>query len=382
MRKILIFIILCIFHGAVSAQNSDDLLKKLVEKNVLTQSEAEELKSSAKEEKKTTTSQTVEKVRNFFNSPYIQLGGNGQLMYRYSDVDKVHHDFKAKNLFISLNGKLNESFRYGFLVELVNPSVQEFWGEWTAAKQFNMKIGQFKSPFTMESQLVPATLETASYSRTISNLVGYAGEDDVLKKQNNKNNFGRDAGIMVSGELVPMKNHNLIQYSAGMFQGTGVTTGETNNGKDFAGMLLFQPVKGLRVGGGAYLGQATYVKAGETAVTDHVRDRWYVSADYKSNRFYARTEWVHGNDGGIDKEGLYGLGMFYLVPQKLNILGKVDYYNKNKDVNSEVIDYTVGLNYYFYPMCRVQLNYTYSDYSNKWDAPNSNVVFAQLQIAF
>lgn len=379
MKKFIVFLSLCIFSGTLYAQDSDELLKKLVEKNILTQSEADELKIPAKKE---TTPTTVEKVRNFFNSPYIQIGGNGQLMYQYSDVDKIHHNFKAKNLFISVNGKLNNSFRYGFLLELVNPSVQEFWGEWTAAKEFNLKVGQFKSPFTMESQLVPATLETASYSRTISNLVGYAGEDDVLKTQNNKNNFGRDAGIMVSGELIPLNTHNLIQYSAGMFQGTGVTTGETNNTKDFSGMLLFQPLKGLRVGGGAYFGQATYVKAGQTDALDHVRDRWYVSADYKSDRFYARSEWVHGNDGGIDKEGLYGLGLFYLIPQKLNILGKVDYYNKNKNVNSEVIDYTIGLNYYFYPMCRIQLNYTYSDYSEKWDSSDSNMVFAQLQIAF
>lgn len=382
MKKIAVLILLFVLHGGIAAQNSDDLLKKLVEKNVLTQSEADQLRESSAKEEKPSTTQTVEKVRNFFNSPYLQFGGNGQLMYRYSDVDQIHNDFKAKNLFLSVNGKLNDAFRYGFLVEFVNPSVQEFWGEWTASKMFNLKVGQFKSPFTMESQLVPATLETASYSRTISNLVGYAGEDDVLKKQNNKNNFGRDAGMMVSGELISLANHNLIQYSAGVFQGTGVTTGETNNGKDFAGILLLQPVKGFRIGGGAYLGQATYTKVGETVVSDHVRDRWYLSADYKSDRFYARSEWVHGNDGGIDKEGVYGLGMFYLIPKKLNVLAKVDYYNKNKDVNSEVIDYTAGVNYYFYPMCRVQLNYTYSDYSNKWDAPNSNIVFAQLQIAF
>lgn len=382
MKKITALILLFVLHGGIAAQNSDDLLKKLVEKNVLTQSEADQLRESSAKEEKPSTTQTVEKVRNFFNSPYLQFGGNGQLMYRYSDVDQIHNDFKAKNLFLSVNGKLNDAFRYGFLVEFVNPSVQEFWGEWTASKMFNLKVGQFKSPFTMESQLVPATLETASYSRTISNLVGYAGEDDVLKKQNNKNNFGRDAGMMVSGELISLANHNLIQYSAGVFQGTGVTTGETNNGKDFAGILLLQPVKGFRIGGGAYLGQATYTKVGETVVSDHVRDRWYLSADYKSDRFYARSEWVHGNDGGIDKEGVYGLGMFYLIPKKLNVLAKVDYYNKNKDVNSEVIDYTAGVNYYFYPMCRVQLNYTYSDYSNKWDAPNSNIVFAQLQIAF
>lgn len=381
MKNFLLFIVLILSVGNVCAQDTDDLLRKLVEKNVLSQSDADELKKSAKHNQRNTSVQTVEKVRDFFNSPYLKLGGNGQLMYRYSNVDKIHNDFKAKNLFLSVNGKLNNSFRYGFLIEFVNSSVQEFWGEWTASEHFNLKVGQFKSPFTMESQLVPATLETASYSRTISNLVGYAGEDDVMKMQNKKNNFGRDAGIMVSGELLSLSTHNLIQYSAGVFQGTGVTTGETNNGKDFAGMLLLQPVKGLRVGGGTYFGQATYQKPGDVTTSDHVRDRWYLSADYKSERFYARTEWIHANDGGIDKEGLYGLGLFYLIPQKLNILGKIDYYNRDKNVNSEVFDYTLGLNYYFYPMCRVQLNYTYSEYK-KWDSKNSNTVFAQLQIAF
>jgi len=177
-------------------------------------------------------------VRKLFNSPYLQLGGNGQLMYRYSDVDEIHHDTKAKNLFLSVSGKLNDSFRYGFLLEFINPSAQEFWGEWTADQAFNLKAGQFKSPFTLESQLVPATLETASYSRTIANLVGYAGEDDVLRRQNGKNNFGRDMGIMASGELIPLSTHHLIQYSAGLFQGTGVTTSAPKNNRDFAGMLL------------------------------------------------------------------------------------------------------------------------------------------------
>lgn len=321
-------------------------------------------------------------LRKLFNSPYIQLGGNGQLMYRYSNVDKIHHDFKAKNLFLSLSGKLNDSFRYGFLLEMVNPSAQEFWGEWTVDPAFNLKVGQFKSPFTIESQFIPATLETASYSRTISNLVGYAGEDDVLKMQNGKNNFGRDAGIMASGELIPLTTHKLIQYSLGLFQGTGVTTGAVNNNKDFAGMLLVKPISELRIGGGAYFGQATYLKANDKTIDNHVRNRVFLSADYNSNRFTARTEWVKANDGGIQREGIYALGLYYLIPKKLNVVGKIDYYNRNKDVNADVFDYSFGINYYFYPLCRVQFNYTYSDYSAKWGAENSHVAFAQLQIAF
>ncbi len=157
MKKVLILIFTFISCALVYGQESnDELLKKLVEKNVLTQAEADQLK---KTEKKS----TVEKVRNAFNTPYMQFGGYGQLMYKYSDVGTINHEFRAKNLFISVNGKLNDSFRYGFLLEFVNPSVQEFWGEWTAAKEFNFKLGQFKVPVTLESQYAPGTLETAAY---------------------------------------------------------------------------------------------------------------------------------------------------------------------------------------------------------------------------
>ncbi|MDU1906246.1 MAG: porin [Dysgonomonas sp.] len=384
MKKILlIFLTIGLSTGLTYSQNSDELVKKLVEKNILTQSEAEDiLKETTIKEQKSSTTQKLGKVRDAFNTPYMKFGGNGQMMYQYSDVNNIKHDFKPKNLFISVNGKLNDSFRYGFLIELVNPSVQEFWGEWTADQAFNLKLGQFKVPISLESQYVPATLETVSYSRTIANLIGYAGSDDVLKKQNGKNNFGRDAGVQIGGELINMGDHNLLQYAMGMFQGMGVSTGEVNNTKDFAGTIMLQPVKGFRIGGGAYFGEATYQTTITDPVVDHVRNRWVVSTDYQSDRFNARAEWIHANDGGIKKEGLYGLAYYYFIPKKLNLLAKVDYYNKNKDVNSEVMDYTFGLNYYFYPQCRVQFNYTYSDYSNRWGAENSNVIAAQLQLAF
>lgn len=130
------------------------------------------------------------------------------------------------------------------------------------------------------------------------------------------------------------------------------------------------------------MGEATYIKVGETEGSDHVRNRWYLSTDYKSDRFNARAEWINANDGGIDKEGLYGLASYYITPKKLQALGKVDYYNKNKSINSEAIDYTLGINYYIYNQCRIQLNYTYSDYNSTWGTKDSNTVLAQLQIGF
>jgi hypothetical protein len=162
----------------------------------------------------------------------------------------------------------------------------------------------------------------------------------------------------------------------------GVTGSDINCKKDFAGTIMIQPVKGLRVGGGTYFGQATYMMVNETSANDHVRNRFVVSGEYKTDRLSARTEWIKANDGGINREGLYGLAAYYLVPKKLQAVGRVDYYNRNTDAPSEVIDYTLGLNYYIYNQCRIQLNYIHAGYRSNWNQDNSNTFFAQLQIGF
>ena len=113
-----------------------------------------------------------------------------------------------------------------------------------------------------------------------------------------------------------------------------------------------------------------------------MRNRWIVSSDYKSDRLYTRAEWIKANDAGIAKEGLYGLVRYYFLPEKLSAIGKIDYLNQNKDTGDEVIDYLVGLDYYFYKQCRIHLNYTYSDYSRVWGEKNSHHVVAQLQFVF
>jgi hypothetical protein len=383
MKKALLFILACMLSLGIYAQDSNsELLKKLVEKQVLTQDEANEIaQESTQKEKKTSFSENVEKVRSAFNTPYLQFGGYGLLTYKYNQYSKNHHDFKPRAVFISMNGKLTKTISYGILAEFADPALYEFYGEWTPAKWFSFKAGQFKVPFSLENPISTSNLETIYNTRTISSLVGMG--DDVLKLQNKINGVGRDIGVQASGSFLKSGDHDLLQYTVGVFQGSGINISDRDNYKDFSGILLLQPIKGFRIGGSAYFGEATYTLNEETTpATSHVRNRWAISSDYQSDRFCARAEWIHGKDGVTKKEGLYGLALYYLVPKKLNVVGKVDYFNKDKDNNSEVMDYTVGLNYYFYTQCRLQVNYTYSDYSCKWNTKNNNMVAAQMQIVF
>lgn len=383
MKKLLLSGVLLLSAACVFAQTKEDdaLLKKLVDKQILTQQEADEI---AKENNKTSQpasfGQKVEKVRDAFNTPYMKFGGYGLLMYKYSDVSNIKHDFEPRVVFLHMGGKLTNTVSYFVMAELVDPLLHELYLDWTPSKEFNVRAGQFKVPLSLENQISLTNLETVMYSRTISSLISMG--DDVMKLQNKRNNGGRDIGIQASGSLASLGNHDLIQYSLGVFQGSGITTREQNNTKDFAGTLLFQPIKGFRAGVGAYFGQATYSNDGGVTVADHVRNRWGISSDYHTDRLTARAEWFKGNDGGIDREGIYGSLMYYFAPKKFNAVAKVDYYNSNKSINREVTDYTLGINYYFYPQCRFQLNYTHSDYTKKWGAEDSNTVYAQLQVVF
>ena len=379
MKKTLLFFFVCLISFGVKAQDSNEqLLKKLVEKQVLTQDEADQIKE---ESAKTSLNETVGKIRDAFNTPYMKFGGYGLLTYKYNEYARNHHDFRTRVVFLSLDGKLTNTISYRILAEFADPTLTEYYGEWTPEKYFSLRAGQFKVPFSLENPISLTNLETIYNTRSISALVGMG--DDVIRLQNKVNSGGRDIGMQVSGSLIELEDHKLLEYKLGVFQGAGINITAPNDDKAFSGMLILQPIKGFHIGGGAYFGEATYSLDKETTPeSDHVRNRWVVSADYQSERFYARAEWLHGNDGGIKKQGLYGTGLYYIIPKKLNVLAKVDYFNKDTEINSEVMDYTCGVNYYFYDQCRLQLNYTYSDYSNKWDARNTNMVAAQMQIVF
>lgn len=383
MKKIL-FLSLSLLSGvfAYGQDSNDALLRKLVEKNVISQSEADSLSLLAQKETKVGNSSinTVDKIKQAVNSPALQLGGYSLFMYKYSDVENVKHSAEPRVVFLSLKGEPIKNFKYCVFADLAHATIYEFYGEWTPSKAFNIRLGQAKTPLSIENQLSLTAIEGVQNTRSISALMGM--KDDVMYLQDKISSAGRDIGVKIYGELLKTKTHHLIGYDIGLYQGTGLNTKDNNNTKDFAANILFQPIKDFRIGGGVYFGQATYLKPGELDVSDHVRNRWIVSSDYKYDRFYTRVEWIRGNDGGIKKEGLHGMGSYYLIPEKLNSFVKVDYLNQDRSTGNELLEYTLGLNYYFYKTCRVQLNYIHTDYSKIWGAKDSNIVMAQLQIVY
>lgn len=312
-------------------------------------------------------------IRKGFNTPYLNFGGYGMLLYQYNNQTAVNNTLlKPRVVFLWMEGKLlNDKLRYFIMPELVSGKLYEYYAEWTFTSAFKLKAGQFKVPFTLENPISLVKLESVQNTRTVAALSGMSTDVGV------NNGGGRDIGIQASGSFAKLGGHDFVEYAAGVFQGTGINLAENNNVKDFAGTLALQPVRGWRVACGMYAGQAYYSDA------NHVRNRWTIGTDYTSDRLEARAEYLHGNDGGINRGGAYATATYYVSPKKISTFAKFDHYNSDTAVDGKTVnDYSLGLNYYFAPLCRIQLNYQYSDFSKNYGSSDNQSVNAELQLYF
>ncbi|MDR0371524.1 MAG: OprO/OprP family phosphate-selective porin [Prevotellaceae bacterium] len=311
-----------------------------------------------------------------FLTPKLKIGGYGKLVYRYSDAGDIRHSFAPRFAFVSLNGQLNEQFDYFGLFSFIGEPVFELWLQWKPLDAFSIRIGQQKTPLTFESMISPTVLESINNSRVLSNLCGMAGDVGV------NNAGGRDVGVTLYGDLFKQQEHFLLHYALGIFQGTGVNMGDNNNKKDVVASLIVQPLYGLRFGYGIYRGTGHYA-VGNHPAADHTRNRQALSADFKTGRLSTRAEWMTGKDGDADKEGVSVLAQWKFIPDEFDAFVRWDYYDNDKKNNVRAVDYTIGCSYYFAKMCRFELNYIFSCFSeNRIAGRNSNQALAQIQIVF
>ena len=90
------------------------------------------------------------------------------------------------------------------------------------------------------------------------------------------------------------------------------------------------------------------------------------------------TEYLAGKDGNVKSEGYYCTASVHVLP-KLDVIASYDYLNKNKTAADKQTNYVAGLQYWFYPKCRVQAQYTYCD---RHKGESSNLIQAQIQVRF
>ena len=333
----------------------------------------------------------VQKIKNAFQSESFQLSGYGQLIYNLSEYPerslspgKTNSSIDIARAMLMASGKLGENNQFGYMLMFdfgPNAKLVEFYGDWLPSKTLSVRFGQFKMPFTIENPMSLSRIETINSSRSVTALSGGGGDFNQFEQDGRIiNKSGRDAGLQLYGSLFPSENFYRLEYYAGLFNGTGMNSKDNNNFKDFIGTVYFNPTKEFKLGGSVYFGEYPEYMQFRLLGNSLATRRWTVGAEYKSAKLNGRAEYMQSNDGDLKRNGYYGMLMYKPVPDKWEIVGKYDYYNKDTLFeNKPIRDITLGVNYYFAYLSRIQLNYIYTD--DKAVGTN-NALAVQLQLFF
>lgn len=308
----------------------------------------------------------------------IELHGYAQGGYSYDNANgKTNSNFNLKRTLFWAKARITDRWYFLFMHDF-SSVVQEFYTDYRFSKnkELTVRLGQFKHSFSMENPLSPTQLELIDvYSQAVLYLAG-EGPDPL-----NGVNYGRDLGLMVYGDLFKDKLH----YELAVMNGQGINKKDGNSDKDIIAKLEYKPIEHLRIvtsaqkGRGHAVGTAAWnpsVKEGD----DYRRDRISIGAEWKSKDINLRGEYLAGKDGKVTSRGGYLTACIPIKAVKgLDAIGSADYYDRNTDMEYDQTNATVGLQYWFYKKCRIQLQYTrcWRQFDKDYDW-----LQAQVQVAF
>ena len=320
----------------------------------------------------------------------ITFNGYAQGGWSYIDTNgEKTNSYNLKRTLLWAKARITDRWSFLFMHDF-SSVVQEFYTDYRITKDnsLTVRLGQFKHSYTMENPMSPTQLELIDvYSQAVLYLAG-EGPDPL-----NGVNYGRDQGLMVFGDLAK----GLLHYELALMSGQGINRKDRNNQKDFIGKLEIKPIDGLRFGGSVYLGTGNAVNTAawnpDIQVGDNYkRNRYSVGAEYKTQPYSkgqykearpasVRAEWLGGEDGEVGSRGGYVTTCIPVV-DALDIVASGETFDRNTKVDGwDQTNLTMGLQYWFYKKCRLQLQYTRCLCGEKLGG-DYNWLQAQVQVAF
>ena len=331
-----------------------------------------------------------------------KISGFVQGMYQANLTDEgklTDNTLRMRRVRMSVDGKLSKTVSYKIQGDFTrSPMLVDGFIKYKPCNEFAIQVGQFKTPFSIESPINPVNLEIFDYGEIIQKLVGYSDVCSV-------GSLGRDLGIMATGSLFPMENedgyqYSIVDYSVGVFNGNGANALDNNNRKDLVGRLDIHPgLKNLTLSGSYYYG-----KYKKDDINNGSRDRWAVGAQYNDGDLVLRAEYINGFTGyqvaafndslpALDDQGnqvfvesLRNSKGYYAVAgynfklgkdknQKLMPVLRYEHYAPG-DINSVVYGesnfYTVGINYWPLKSVNLKVDYSFIQEGNVGDPGTNN----------
>ena len=321
----------------------------------------------------------------------ITFNGYAQGGWSYQNMNgRETNSYNLKRTLLWAKARITDRWSFLFMHDF-SSVVQEFYTDFrvTNDKSLSVRLGQFKHSYTMENPLSPTQLELIDvYSQAVLYLAG-EGPDPL-----NGVNYGRDQGLMVYGDLFS----DVLHYELALMSGQGINRKDNNNQKDFIAKLELRPFQCFRLVGSGYVGTGNAVGTAawnpDIKVGDnYTRNRYSAGVEYKTRSYSAarfkearpasvRAEWLGGKDGNVGSRGGYVTACIP-VYDALDIVASGETFDRNTSVDGwDQTNMTLGVQYWFYKKCRLQLQYTRCLCGEKISSNDYNWLQAQVQVAF
>jgi len=370
IKPLFLFIIL-LSAFTVKAQQSEDLLNLLIQKKIITQQEADSIRSenAIKEQKK----KDDQKVYTLSIGKALNLTGLFQERYQAFQGTSGIDGFDTRRARLDFKGAITSQWDYELYIEFAGtPALLDGYTTYKLTDYAKISVGQFKIPFSYESLVSDSQLELLDRSQVEEALTARA--KDVLGNQN-----GRDIGAQISGSFVKLNDSYLFDYTFGVFNGNGINRADNNMDKDVSGRFTVHPITNLAVSYDFYHGRDIY----GAITTTQLRNRQGFDARYVLGPLSLTAEYDKGTDAAIKRDGWYAQAAYFIFPKKLQVVGKYDTYDPNKDIATDRSTWYVGgINYFFNSWTKLYFDYSYRREEVPTAQVKNNLLAVELQVQF
>jgi len=287
---------------------------------------------------------------------------NGYVQVRYTHWDSGSDGFRIRRARVGFKGEILKDFNFKLQVDGTrSPILLDAAVEISSIPYATLSFGQFKVPFSLDNLTSSSALDLVNRSQTVEEL---CPAQDI-------GSTGRDIGVTVCGKF------SILEYTLGVFNGSGINRVDTNDRKDIVGRLILRPFSFLAIGVSHYIGDQRPM-GGNTHVN---RDRTGVDVFFSKGPAFIKGEYIFARNDQAERSGWYVRGAYFFIAEKLQALINYDSYDRDLDLAANRIKViTVGLNWYFSGKTKLQINYEH--YKDEFSDIAENVFLAQFQASF
>ena len=296
------------------------------------------------------------------NSSEQSLKLSAYTQVRYTHWEEGKEGFRIRQARVILKGDILKNIDYKLQIDAVKtPILLDAKIGVNLSPYAKLSFGQFKVPFSIENLISGSELDTINRSNTVKKLC--PGRD--IGSQ------GRDIGATVNGK------YSSLEYTLGVFNGSGINKTNTNGQLDIAGRLVFTPFRSLSIGFSHYDGRYSP----DLSAPVIKKDRTGVDIFFMRGRSSLKGEYIFARDGQTERPGWYIQGGYYLIQKKLQAIVKHDFFDRNMAIPGDrIVVTTLGINYFFSRKTKLLINYEYR--RGGLDEALENVILAQIQAGF